>query len=89
MPAQVILSAIRKRWPWLKHLFADSAHDRGTFADKAAGLDFVVDGGRRIDTGPASKGCPGAGSPNGLSAGYPDGVASSAITKPASICPKP
>jgi hypothetical protein len=27
--AQMILTAIRKRWPWIKHLFADSAYDRG------------------------------------------------------------
>jgi hypothetical protein len=26
--AQTILAAIRKRWPWLKHLFADAGYDR-------------------------------------------------------------
>ena len=26
--AQTILDAIRKRWPRLKHLFADAGHDR-------------------------------------------------------------
>ena len=26
--AQLILDAIRKRWPWVKHLFADGAYDR-------------------------------------------------------------
>ena len=26
--AQMILGAIRKRWPWVKHLFADGAYDR-------------------------------------------------------------
>jgi hypothetical protein len=26
--AQIIIAAIRKRWPWLKHLFADGAYDR-------------------------------------------------------------
>ena len=26
--AQLILDAVRKRWPWLKHLFADGAYDR-------------------------------------------------------------
>lgn len=41
--AQMILDAIRKRWPWLKHLFADSAYDRGKLLDKAAFLDFVID----------------------------------------------
>lgn len=27
--AQLILDALRKRWPWLKHLFGDGAYDRG------------------------------------------------------------
>ena len=40
--AQMILDAIRKRWPWLKHLFADGAYDRGQLMDKAAFLDFVI-----------------------------------------------
>lgn len=26
--AQTIVAAIRKRWLWLKHLFADGAYDR-------------------------------------------------------------
>jgi len=26
--AQAILDAVRKRWPWVKHLFADAAYDR-------------------------------------------------------------
>ena len=26
--AQAILGAIRKRWPWIKHFFADGAYDR-------------------------------------------------------------
>ncbi|AGS24492.1 hypothetical protein REMIM1_PC00138 (plasmid) [Rhizobium etli bv. mimosae str. Mim1] len=26
--AQAILDAIRKRWPWVEHLFADGAYDR-------------------------------------------------------------
>jgi putative transposase len=33
---QPILDAIRKRWPWMKHLFADAAYDRRTLLDKAA-----------------------------------------------------
>jgi transposase len=40
---QMILDAIRKRWPWVKHLFADVAYDRTGMMDKAAFLDFVVD----------------------------------------------
>ena len=50
--AQTILAAIRKRWPWLKHLFADGAYDRGKLMDKAAFLDFVVEIVRRIHQEP-------------------------------------
>ncbi|CAH1673109.1 hypothetical protein CHELA40_13806 [Chelatococcus asaccharovorans] len=28
--AQAILDAIRKRWPWVKHLFADAAYNRSS-----------------------------------------------------------
>lgn len=47
--AQMILDAIRKRWPWVKHLFADGAYDRTRLMDKAAFLDFVIEVVRRID----------------------------------------
>ena len=47
--AQMILDAVRKRWPWLKHLFADSAYDRAKLMDKAAYLDFVIEIVRRIE----------------------------------------
>ena len=47
--AQAILDAIRKRWPWVKHLFADGAYDRLKLMDKAAYLDFVVEIIRRSD----------------------------------------
>src|SRR6201997_2595708 len=47
--AQAILDAIRKRWPWIKHLFADGAYDRLKLMDKAAYLDFVVEIIRRCD----------------------------------------
>ena len=50
--AQMILDAIRKRWPWLKHLFADGAYDRTQLMDKAAFLDFVIDVVRRINDEP-------------------------------------
>ena len=53
--AQMILGAIRKRWPWIKHLFADSAYDRGKLMDKAAYLDFVVEVVRRIAAEPGFK----------------------------------
>ena len=41
--AQAILDAVRKRLPWLKHLFADGAYDRTRLLDKAAFRDFGVD----------------------------------------------
>ena len=47
--AQQIIEAIRKRWPWLKHFFADGAYDRGQLMDKAAYLDFVIEVVRRCD----------------------------------------
>ena len=47
--AQIIIAAIRKRWPWLKHLFADGAYDRTRLMDKAAFLDFVIEIVRRIE----------------------------------------
>ena len=53
--AQPILDAIRKRWPWMKRLFADGAYDRRILLDKAAFLDFVVEVVRRTDTDPGFK----------------------------------
>ena len=50
--AQMILTAIRKRWPWIKHLYADSAYDRGKLKDKAAYLDFVIEVVGRIEGQP-------------------------------------
>lgn len=47
--SQMILDAIRKRWPWVKHLFADAAYDRLKLMDKATYLDFVVEIIRRRD----------------------------------------
>jgi hypothetical protein len=32
--AQMILDRVRERWPWLKHLFADSAYDRTKLMEK-------------------------------------------------------
>lgn len=40
--AQMILDTIRKRWPWVRHLFADAADDHLKLMDKAAYLDFVL-----------------------------------------------
>ena len=45
----MILEAISKRWPWLKHVFADSAYDRGLLMDKAAFLDFVIEIVRKME----------------------------------------
>ena len=53
--AQAILDAVRKRWPWLKHLFADGAYDRTKLLDKAAFRDFVVEIVRRTDAEPGFK----------------------------------
>jgi transposase len=53
--AQQILDAIRKRWPWIKHFFADGAYDRRQLLDKATFLDFVVEVIRRTDTDPGFK----------------------------------
>lgn len=47
---QMILDAIRKRWPWVKHLFADGAYDRLKVMDKATFLDFTIEIIRRSDT---------------------------------------
>ena len=52
--AQMILAAIRKRWPWLKHLFA-GAYDRTQLMDKAVFLDFVIEIVRRLDDEPGFK----------------------------------
>jgi putative transposase len=53
--AQAILDTIRKRWPWIKHLFADGAYDRTRLFDKAAFLDLIVQIVRRIDSEPGFK----------------------------------
>jgi len=46
--ARAILDAIRKRNPWLKHLFADGAFDRTRLMDKAAFFGYVVELVRRM-----------------------------------------
>ncbi len=40
--AQIILDAIRRRWPWTKHLFADGAYDWRKLMDKAEFEGFVI-----------------------------------------------
>ncbi len=53
--APPILDGIRKRWPWIKHLFADGAYDRRKLLDNAAFLHFTVEVVRRIDSEPRFK----------------------------------
>jgi transposase len=49
--AQDILPVMRRRWPWLKHLFADAGCDRTELMDNAALLDFSS----RLSAGPARR----------------------------------
>lgn len=58
--AQAIVVAIRKRWSWLKHLFADGAYDRTRLMDGATYQDFVLEIIRRSDKKPAFKVLPPA-----------------------------
>ena len=53
--AQQIVAAIRKRWPWLKHLFGDGAYDRTKLLDACAYRDFVLEVVRRCDHEPGFK----------------------------------
>lgn len=46
--AERIIEAVRKRWPWLKHLFADGAYDRGRLMSQAAYRDFVIEIVRKL-----------------------------------------
>lgn len=50
--AREILEALRRRYPWLRHLFADSACDRGRLMDKAAFLYVTVEVIRHIEAEP-------------------------------------
>jgi transposase len=63
--AQSILDGIRKRWPWVKHLFADGAYDRLKLMDKASYLNFVVEIILRSDDQKASRCCHAVGSSSG------------------------
>ncbi|WP_235530396.1 hypothetical protein [Sphingomonas sp. Leaf62] len=53
--AQAILATIRRRWTWLKHLFAASAYDLSRLIDAAAYRDFAPEIIRRTDKDPRSK----------------------------------
>lgn len=48
--AQTVLDGIRKRWPWVMHLFADGAYDRLKLMDKAHYPNFVIEVIRRSDS---------------------------------------
>ncbi|MER9428770.1 IS5 family transposase [Mesorhizobium sp. M0408] len=53
--AQSIVGSIQKRWPWLKHLFADGAYDRTKLMDAVGYRDFVLEIVRRSDAEPGFK----------------------------------
>lgn len=53
--AQQIVAAIRKRWPWLKHLFGDGAYARTKLLDACTYRDFVLEIVRRCDHEPGFK----------------------------------
>ena len=71
--AQAIVAAVRRRWPWLKHLFADGAYDRTRLMDAVAYQDFLLKIIRRSDKEPGFKvlprRCPAAGSSSAPSVG--------------------
>ena len=46
--AEAIIKDVRRRWPWLKHLFADGAYDRGRLANLAAYKDFTLEVVRKL-----------------------------------------
>ena len=45
---EAIVKAVRRRWPWLRHLFADGAYDRGTLASLAAYKGFMLEVARKL-----------------------------------------
>uniref|UniRef100_UPI00188FFB4D IS5 family transposase n=1 Tax=Noviherbaspirillum malthae TaxID=1260987 RepID=UPI00188FFB4D len=47
--AEWLLLALKKRWPWVKHLFADAAYDRRRLLDEAMMLGFVVEVVRKLE----------------------------------------
>lgn len=44
-----VLVALKKRWPWVKHLFADAVYDRRRLMDEATMLGFVVEVVHKLD----------------------------------------
>lgn len=49
--AQIILDPTHKRWPCIKHLFADGAYDRRQLLHKSQYLDFTIEIVGRVDEG--------------------------------------
>ena len=47
--AERIIAAVRRRWPWLRHLFADGAYDRGRLMSQAAYRDFAIEVVRKLE----------------------------------------
>lgn len=60
--AQAVLDAVKKRWPQVKHLFADGANDRTALMDKARALELVVEVVRCHEQQPGFAVWPDAGS---------------------------
>ena len=51
--AQTILTAIRPRWPWLKHLFADAGYDRTKLMERTPFSTLSS----KLSAGPTKAGC--------------------------------
>jgi putative transposase len=45
----MVLDALKTRWPWVKHLFADAAYDRRARLDKAAFMNFTIEIVRKLE----------------------------------------
>ena len=45
----MVLDALKKRWPWVKHLFGDAAYDRLTLMDEATFMDFTIEVVRKLE----------------------------------------
>jgi transposase len=46
--AMLVLEALKREWPEVKHLFGDAAYDHRKLMDKASFLDFTVEVARRL-----------------------------------------
>lgn len=46
--AEWVLVALKQRWPWVRHLFADAAYDRRRLLDEATMLGLVVEVVRKL-----------------------------------------